>query len=147
MLPAPSTRGLLVDPLGRPRFFPPSGDADGTKFPGSVGEKGRPEAPCVTAGEPAADAAAARAHIGLHRSELTRWPRPARRRALASPARTAVTGGAAGAAAAGAGWLLGNPNSSLPANSPCSDLTSMASSSSNRFLHENTPRCDFHTAN
>jgi hypothetical protein len=55
----------------------------------------------------------------------------------------AEDGGAAGDDA-GAGWLFGKPNRSLPAISPCSDLTSMAGS--NRFLDENTERCDFHTA-
>ena len=34
----------------------------------------------------------------------------------------------------GAGWLFGKPNRSLPAISPCSDLTSMAGG--NRFLDE-----------
>jgi hypothetical protein len=51
-------RGLFVDPLGRPLFFTPSGDTDGTGFAGfdPAGGKG-PEEPCAVAGDPvAADA-------------------------------------------------------------------------------------------
>jgi hypothetical protein len=51
-------RGLLVEPLGRPRFFTPSGDTPDTEFAGfsPTSEKG-PEEPCPIAGDPvAADA-------------------------------------------------------------------------------------------
>uniref|UniRef100_A0A0A9CVW3 Uncharacterized protein n=1 Tax=Arundo donax TaxID=35708 RepID=A0A0A9CVW3_ARUDO len=49
-------RGLLVEPLGRPRFFTPSGNTAGAGFVGfdPAGENG-PEEPCGIAGEPVAD--------------------------------------------------------------------------------------------
>ena len=56
ILPRAPMRGLLVEPLGRPRFFTPSGDTPSTEFAGfgPASEKG-PEEPCPIAGDPVAD--------------------------------------------------------------------------------------------
>jgi hypothetical protein len=58
-------RGLLVEPLGRPRFFTPSGDTPGTEFNGFnlAGENG-PEEPCPITGDVAA------AHAGTNASDM-----------------------------------------------------------------------------
>ena len=60
---------MLVEPFGRPRFFAPSGDADGAAFGafGPLGEKG-PEAP--GAGGAGAGAGAAAMDAGTNASDM-----------------------------------------------------------------------------
>lgn len=121
--------------LGRPRFF----FANGSPMPGSAATPLPPAAPVADMLE--RGAAAAGWKPGGAAPELTgaNTGVPSVVYAMRTLCMAAEDGGATGA-----GWLFGKPNRSLPAISPCSDLTSMAGS--NRFLDESTKRGDFYTA-